>query len=195
MSTPASDHPFWIFGYGSLIWKPPSHVAESVPGYIKGCVRRFWSSSNDHRGTPENPGRVVTLISADHWRTLDDPHPYGADDLVWGMAYRISDEKKNEVRAELDYREKHGYTDHIMKFFPQSGKEPFDCLVYMVLPDNPAFVGPQNPEDLAKLIAKSIGPSGTNIEYVRKLDKALFQLTGQHDKHITDIMQRADKYL
>lgn len=33
---------FWLFGYGSLIFKPPPHYDWSVPGFIKGYVRRFW---------------------------------------------------------------------------------------------------------------------------------------------------------
>jgi hypothetical protein len=33
---------FWIFGYGSLIWKPPPHYDERVPGWVEGYVRRFW---------------------------------------------------------------------------------------------------------------------------------------------------------
>ncbi|CAZ84462.1 unnamed protein product [Tuber melanosporum] len=27
---------FWLFGYGSLIWKPPPDYDRRVPGYIKG---------------------------------------------------------------------------------------------------------------------------------------------------------------
>ncbi|KAK9657798.1 hypothetical protein V6Z96_002046 [Aspergillus fumigatus] len=36
------DGDLWVFGYGSLIWKPPPHYDQRVPGYIDGYVRRFW---------------------------------------------------------------------------------------------------------------------------------------------------------
>lgn len=47
-----------VFGYGSLIFKPPPFKnIISEAGYIKNYVRRFAQDSHDHRGTPENPGR------------------------------------------------------------------------------------------------------------------------------------------
>ena len=45
----------WIFGYGSLVWKPDFEFTSRKIGYLKGYVRRFWQGNVTHRGVP---GRV-----------------------------------------------------------------------------------------------------------------------------------------
>ena len=54
-----------IFGYGSLVWNPDFEYDTSYLGYISGYERRFWQGSTHHRGTLEQPGRVLTMTKVD----------------------------------------------------------------------------------------------------------------------------------
>jgi cation transport regulator ChaC len=51
----------WVFGYGSLVWKVGFGFDERVVGFIKDYTRVFHQASTNHHGTPEYPGRTVTL--------------------------------------------------------------------------------------------------------------------------------------
>src|SRR5574337_1265397 len=83
-----ADHTqVWLFGYGSLIYKVDFPYIERRPASIRHWARRFWQGSHDHRGTPQAPGRVVTLV----------PEP---DAVCVGMAYLI----EPTVFAQLDAR-------------------------------------------------------------------------------------------
>ncbi|KAI4868619.1 ChaC-domain-containing protein [Hypoxylon rubiginosum] len=183
---------FWIFGYGSLIWKPPPHYDQRVPGWVTGYVRRFWQASQDHRGTPEAPGRVVTLIERSFWASLADAHD-SAPDKVWGTAYRIRADRVAEVKAYLDIREINGYTIHHAPFHRADGRSPptIRTLVYIGTPDNDQFTGPQDPQALAEHIYASEGPSGLNRDYLLGLERALDELSPESgDAHVTDLSDR-----
>lgn len=60
------------------------------------------------------------------------------------------------------------------------------------MPDNPQFLGPQNPQQLAAHILSSTGPSGPNREYLYMLNEALISLSSEsQDGHISDLTSRA----
>jgi cation transport regulator ChaC len=166
----------WVFGYGSLIYKVDFPFIERRPAHIVGWERRFWQGSHDHRGTPEAPGRVVTLIPHDHAH-------------CWGMAYQI----EHEVFEHLDYREKNGYVrvDTPMHFTDGRVEQG---TVYIATADNRAFLGEAPIEDIVTHILGAKGPSGLNTEYLLELAEAL-RVLGTEDEHVFELerllLQRA----
>ncbi|BGP22492.1 hypothetical protein JCM10295v2_001371 [Rhodotorula toruloides] len=167
-----------VFGYGSLIWKGPPFDLESTPGYIKGFVRRFAQASHDHRGTPEKP--VVTLVTEEDWEEHRKDDPLGTHH-VWGRVYRIPKERSSEIWAYLDHREKDGYTLRTVDVFgvDEGGKEIIveeGVRVYVGETHNPSFAGGMPMAELAEHIARSVGPSGANKDYVYNLANAVRQL-------------------
>lgn len=146
--------------------------------------------SEDHRGTPDAPGRVVTLLERSYWEGLTDW--YGvAPERVWGVAYRIEEGRVAEVRDYLDIREVNGYSVHYAPFQPADGSAAIETLVYIGTPDNEQFVGPQDPQELACRILMSRGPSGRNRDYLYGLDAALNELSPEsRDQHVSDLARR-----
>lgn len=155
----------WLFGYGSLIYKTEFPYLERRPASIRGWTRRFWQGSHDHRGTPDAPGRVVTLVPED-------------DAVCVGMAYLITP----EVFDHLDVREKNGYLRFATELTLDDGRRT-EGLVYIATEDNAAFLGPATEPQIARHIAAAHGPSGRNRDYLLHLAGALRAL-GADDPHV-----------
>ncbi len=163
----------WLFGYGSLIWRPDFPFLERRPAVLHGWTRRFWQGSHDHRGLPHAPGRVVTLIEAAGERCL-------------GVAYALDGAVYDEVVAALDVREKNGYARLVAPVRLHGDDEAaegvtVEALVYIATPENHAFLGPAPLQALAQQIHRSQGPSGSNREYLFELAAALRALDARPD--------------
>lgn len=156
--------PTWVFGYGSLIWKQDFPFLDSSPALISGWQRRFWQGSHDHRGTPEKPGRVLTLIRSPGERCT-------------GRAFLV----QPDVFAHLDYREKNGYER--IEIDIDLGARVVTGLVYRASENNHAFLGPATDEEIARHIDESVGPSGANRDYLLELAAALRDM-GAQDPHV-----------
>ncbi len=162
----------WIFGYGSLIWRPAFDFETSRKAAIRGWRRRFWQASPDHRGVPGAPGRVVTLVA--------DPQA-----VCWGMAFQPARADWNAVMAELDRREVNGYERLNIELEFDDGTQA-SGITYIAGPDNPSFIGPAPLAEMAAQIATATGPSGPNSEYLQRLADVLEEL-GVHDEEVIDL--------
>ncbi|WP_144395567.1 gamma-glutamylcyclotransferase [Pleionea sediminis] len=166
-------HEIWLFGYGSLIYKVDFPFLDKQKAVINGWQRKFWQGSHDHRGTPERPGRVLTLIESP-----------GSECM--GMAYRVTE----EVFEHLNIREKNGYLRHEIECRLLDSHNQITKivkgLIYIASPENAAYLGPLPESDIAEHIARSEGPSGKNSEYLLLLAEALRNL-GAHDEHVFTI--------
>ncbi|NJN52823.1 MAG: gamma-glutamylcyclotransferase, partial [Gammaproteobacteria bacterium] len=129
--------------------------------------RRFWQGSHDHRGTPAAPGRVVTLIQE-------------AAATCEGIAYAIT----HDVFDHLDHREKNGYVRLDVSLEFAHGLEP--AVAYIAKPDNFAFLGSAPLADIARQIITSHGPSGSNLDYLLQLARALREIDAV-DHHVFEL--------
>lgn len=146
----------WLFGYGSLMWRPDLEHTAHAPAILPGYARRFWQRSTDHRGTEAHPGRVVTLVPAPSER-------------VAGVVFRLADPEP--TLARIDHREKQGYERRELMVHTREGARR--ALVYVADPHNPYFAGQEAVEHSASVIAHAHGPSGANLDYARALVAAL----------------------
>jgi cation transport protein ChaC len=145
---------FWVFGYGSLMWRPGFAYVEAVPGRLAGLHRSLCVYSWFHRGTREQPGLVLGLDR-------------GGSCL--GMAFRVEAGKRAGVLAYLRERELitsvyHEVERPVRLAGPDVRHVP--AITYVVDRAHEQYAGKLTPEQLLGQVRGRVGKSGANAEYV-----------------------------
>lgn len=162
----------WLFGYGSILWRPDVPYTAALIARLSGFQRRFWQASTDHRGTLERPGAVATLRRVASAQTL-------------GIAYCIEQAQFVQAMTQLDQREQNGYSQQAISLTLDTG-QVIQAITYIAQPGNPWDLGSPNETVLAEQIQAACGPSGTNLAYFQHLRWAS-QCLNEVDDHLERI--------
>ncbi len=163
----------WVFGYGSLMWRPGFAFAERARATLQGRRRAFCIYSVHHRGTYERPGLVLGLA------------PGGA---TRGVAYRIAPGDWDEVYAYLLEREQptETYIEARRRVRVADGRW-VEALVFLSDVQHPQWAGALSLERQAELIGGATGLSGRNTDYLRDLVDHLAE-EGIRDRSMTALL-------
>ncbi len=149
---------FWVFGYGSLMWNPGFDHAERVRARLDGYQRSFCLASVRYRGTREYPGLVLAL----------EPKEQAS---CTGVAFRVSRDKAEEALRYLREREL-GTASYFERRLPLTltdhPQESVHAICYVMDIEHEQYRGHLNQEKRAEIIARAIGPAGSNREYLFK---------------------------
>jgi cation transport protein ChaC len=167
----------WVFGYGSLMWRPGFAFVERSAAMLHGRRRAFCIYSVHHRGTPQQPGLVLGLA------------PGGA---TRGVAYQVSDADWPQTYAYLVEREQPTETYvESWAFVRLADGRRVKALTFLSDRGHPQWAGRLDFEAQARLIAGSTGLSGRNIDYLHDLVEHLRQ-DGVRDRGMERLLSRVE---
>ena len=167
----------WVFGYGSLMWRPGFDYLERRQALLHGRRRAFCIYSVHHRGTHARPGLVLGLA------------PGGS---VRGAAYRVA---ADVWPATYDYlREREQPTETYFESWAHvrlADGEQAQALVFLSDFDHPQWAGDLDLDVQARLIAGAKGLSGRNVDYLRDLVMHLRE-EGVADRTMERLLNRVE---
>lgn len=157
----AASADLWIFGYGSLMWRPGFEYLDRKPTRLHGAHRSLCVFSHVHRGTPEKPGLVLGLDRGGSCR---------------GIAFRIAGVNSEKTIAYLREREQatNVYVEAKRRVvFIDEPKQEARALCYLVDRAHEQYAGVLSRERQLELITQGEGRSGVNRDYVLATVKEL----------------------
>jgi cation transport protein ChaC len=143
---------FWVFGYGSLMWRPGFAHTETSRARLFGFRRSLCVWSHVYRGTPERRGLVLGLDRGGS---------------CVGLAFRVPHELRDEVLAYLRDRElvTSVYLERMLPIRLESG-ETVAAVAYIVDRGHEQYAGNLDEPTAASIVSGAVGQAGPNEEYV-----------------------------
>jgi len=172
----------WVFGYGSLIWKPGFPFLEQRRARLVGFHRALCVFSVHYRGTSRQPGLVFGLA---------------AGGFCEGMVFRIA---AGQVRATTDYLRDREQVTGVYKAerrlvelahpgTERGGLGEVRALAFIANPYHPQYAGALPMEMQVRIVRAAHGVSGPNAEYVRNTARHLAEL-GIRDRDLALVAAR-----
>lgn len=173
--------PFWVFGYGSLIWKPELDFDRRVPARVFGYHRRLCLRSVTYRGTHECPGLVAGLDRGGSCA---------------GVLYRLPARGLRAQLARLWEREL-----FLGSYAPRwltatrldtrlDRRTRIAALAFVVRRDAPNYCAVLDEDAIIDVLRRACGRYGTSLEYLQRTVAALREL-GLADPHLERLAHRA----
>lgn len=169
----------WVFGYGSLMWRPGFAYLERVPARLNGYHRDFCVWSHRYRGTPERPGLVLGLDRGGSCR---------------GIAYRVAHEEREAVLAYLHEREMVTgvYEPRRLAVTAWQSGRRVTAQAYVVDRGHAQYAAGLTAEERAALILQGHGTAGPGREYLANTVGHLAEL-GLPDRRLGHLLSLVDR--
>lgn len=166
---------FWVFGYGSLMWRPGFAHAETRLARLMGYRRTLCIRSHVYRGTPERPGLVLGLDR-------------GGSCL--GLAFRVPLADEDEVMAYLRAREQ-VTSVYLERRLPLrlDGGETVEAVAYVADRAHEQYAGGLDAGTAARTVSGAAGEAGPNEDYVLNTVAHLRGL-GIRDRWLESVAER-----
>lgn len=169
----ASD--FWVFGYGSLIWRPDFDWAERLPAKVHGWHRalKMWSRIN--RGSPDCPGLVFALLSGGSCQ---------------GVAFRVPGADGHAVLGALWAREMVTGVYDPRWLTCQTPQGPRKALAFTLSRHSPNYTGELSEAQYRQVFSAACGRYGTTLDYATQTYESLLG-HGIADKALAELLKVA----
>jgi len=166
---------YWVFGYGSLIWRPGFEFISAQGAELYGFHRSLCIYSHMYRGTPQKPGLVFGLVPGGSCR---------------GRAFEIEAGKWPDVLSYLRERETQVYRE-IYNPVKLDDKRTLDALSFVANENHAQFAAGLTIEQQLALVRRAQGETGTNRDYICNTMEHLLEL-GVVDENLANICKLLD---